>query len=480
LGFASLYEAVAFGAALFAAMVLGILFSSEGKRSTPLGRWRAVEGLGMFFLVPSFYVAVLWVGANAVIMGDPLFFATSTYSNAGYTAITETGVARSVEGSLFGALAFSLKRAVPFLIPGASLLLVRALDGRFWRINTLSLVLLMLSVPFGLIVPLVYLGSSYGWLRFFIYPLLVAAGWGLYEVALSRRRRLATRLVLASWVVAAPAILWAMANPSMGQEENREVQGLIKGENAAQIGFDTTAKTMTLDAPVAQYVNSLPKDSQVVVDNLKGWTIAPQVSPQYLKNVLLLTPDLRFKGAVQDPRAYGISHFLVPNPATAPNDQLVSTYPDLWAGDEPGFELAKSFPDTPQEWRLYRIVSPGTGELERNEAWLNGQANDPSDEQVNKRTGSVAERDQVTAADSSSDQESPEANVTASTVTDTPRNVLATPSDTGAPEDPAYGGASSGCERTQTGCLTDLAAGIDPEIDYGGGEIDADGDGLGN
>jgi hypothetical protein len=409
-------------------------------------------------------------------MGDPLFFATSGYSNAGYTSIMETGIARSVEGNLLGTLAFSLKRAVPFLIPGVFLLLVRALDGRLWNVNTLSLLLLTLSVPFGLIMPLVYLGSSYGWLRFFIYPLLVAAGWGLYEVVLSRRRRLAARLVLAGWIVAAPAILWAMASPAMGQEENREVQGLLTGKNAAQMEFDIVAHTLTLDTPVAQYVDSLPEDSWVAVDNLKGWTIAPQVSPQYLKNVLLLTPDLRYKGAVQDPRAYGVSHFLVPNPATAPNDQLVTTYPNLWAGDQPGFELVESFPDTPQEWRLYRIVSPGTGELERNEARLNDQVNDQGDEQLNKPTRSVAERDEDTAADSSSNQESLEANVSASTVTETPNDVLTAPPDSSAPEDTAPGGTSSGCDGAQTGCLMEFTS----DIDYLGGEIDTDVDGLGN
>jgi len=57
------------------------------------------------------------------------------------------------------------------LFPGAFLLWVRALDGKLWKVKTLGLVLLV-SVPFGLIAPLLYLGASFGWLRLFIYPLL--------------------------------------------------------------------------------------------------------------------------------------------------------------------------------------------------------------------------------------------------------------------------------------------------------------------
>lgn len=36
-------------------------------------------------------IAVLWVGANAVIMGDPLHFATSGYSNESYVAASGEG-----------------------------------------------------------------------------------------------------------------------------------------------------------------------------------------------------------------------------------------------------------------------------------------------------------------------------------------------------------------------------------------------------
>jgi hypothetical protein len=480
LGFASLYEAVPLGAALFAAMVLGILFSSENEQSIPQGPWRAIEGLGILLLVPSFYVAVLWVGANTVIMGDPLFFATSGYSNAGYTTLTDIGVAKEVEGDLLATLAFSLKRIAPFLIPGAFLVLLRALDGRFWGVNTLSLVSLMLSVPFGLIVPLVYLGDSYGWLRFFIYPLFVAAGWGLYEITLSRRRRLATILVLASWIVAAPATLWAMADSRTGQEENREVLALVRNENAAQVGFDTAAKTLVLDAPVARYLNSMPEDSQVIVDYVKGWAIANQLSPAYLKNILILTADLRFEGALRDPGAYGVSHLLVPNPAAAPNDRVVSSYPRLWTGDEPGFELVESFPDTPQEWRLYKVVAPGTGELERNDALLNDQANDTSDEQDNKPGGLVAEQDEATPVDSPTGQEPSEPNASTSSVTGISDDTTAAPPDAGTSETPASEETSGECEGAQTECSMELATVLDPEAEHVvGGRMDTGVGGFG-
>lgn len=352
LGFACLYQAVQYGAAAFAALALGILFVGEGRSSAPQGKWRAVEGLGVLFLVPSVYVAALWVGANAVIMGDPLYFANSAYSNEGVVAATGAGkLALRHEGDLVGAFVFVAERSGPFLIPLALLLVVRAIDGRLRGVHTIFLLLLGLSVPLGIIAPQVYAGGSFGWLRYFMYPLFVAAGWGLYEVATSTRRGLAGGLVLAGWVLCAPVILWAMWNPAMGQDEHRVVRAVVSGETAAQAGFGNEVDD---SEPVAAYLNGLPEDHLVALDSVDGWPIVAQASPQRMQNTLILTTDRRFEDLLERPDSAAPTYLLVPNPEASSRDLVVQRYPGLWAGDEPGFGLVKSFPDTPRQWRLYR------------------------------------------------------------------------------------------------------------------------------
>jgi hypothetical protein len=335
-------------------MVLGILFSSENEQEVFRSHRENLASLGILLLTPSLCVAALWVGANAVIVGDPLFFATSIYSNLGITATSDTGLDQSIRGSVLATLGFVAERTVPFLIPGAFLILVRALDGRFWRINTLSLVLLLASVPLGLIAPLVYLGASFGWLRFFVYPLFVAAGWGLYEAASSPHPQRAARLVLAGWIVAAPVVLSTMANPDLGRDENPEVRALVTGKDAREVSFDAGTGSMTRATEVARYLNELPEDSRVALDTA-GWSIAAQVSPKRLKNLTLIH-DSRFREAVSDPNAYDTAYLLVPNPSKAPNDFIVQRWPSLWSDGGPGFELVESFPETPEEWRLYKVV----------------------------------------------------------------------------------------------------------------------------
>ena len=354
LSFASLYQAMPFGGAVFAAMVLSILLKSETTPSTPQGRWRAVEGLGILFLVPSAYVGLLWVGANWTIMGDPLFFAHSQYSNEGVIeGYQGTRLATRAAGDLTLTLQYIAKRTAPFLIPILALLLVRLLDGRLRNVNTLSLLLLALSVPVGMMAPQVYSGGSFGWLRYFMYPLFVAAGWGLYEIAKSRGKKLALGLVLFGWVLAFPAILGLMSNPSTGSDEHYIVTGLRNGSNFTEVGFPND---IGANSGVARYLrrNIMPEGSIVAVDAVYGWSIAAQMPREDLGNLLILTPDRHFKAALHNPRKYNVSYLLVPDPSRGSHDLVNDAYPRLWKGDEPGFELVKSFPRTSQGWKLYR------------------------------------------------------------------------------------------------------------------------------
>jgi hypothetical protein len=348
LGFASLYEAVPFGAALFAALVGGVIWDSEARPSAPQGRWRALEGLGLVLLVPSFFVAALWLLANAVIMRDPLFFAFSPYSNHAQTKDAE-GFVFDLAGDALGTLAFVCERSAPFLIPIGFVLLVRVLDGRFLRVNTVSALLLSASVPFGLIAPLVYGHASFGWLRFFVYVLFVAAGWGLYEVATSRRPRRAASLVMAGWALAFPATLLAMSNPAVGQEEHVVVKALVRGEGAQEVGHNNPLIYMR---PVARYLEAGPlaRGQRVLFDG--AWPLLALARPSHLRTVLIQSSDRRFRAMLKDPRGHRVSYLLVQRPGTT-SDALARARPRLWAGEEPGFRLVKSFSATPEHWRLY-------------------------------------------------------------------------------------------------------------------------------
>ena len=170
-------------------------------------------------------------------MGDPLDFMYGSYGYGTFQRSADpAGAVVYVTGDVVGALALVGERVFPFLIPLAFVLLVRLVDGRLWRINTLSVLLLGLSVPLGMVVPLAIVGSPMGFLRYLVYPLFVAAGWGLYEIAISRRRRTAVALILAGWLVAFPAGLWIMSDPRLGPEEHLELEAVADGAQGDGLG----------------------------------------------------------------------------------------------------------------------------------------------------------------------------------------------------------------------------------------------------
>lgn len=352
LAFACLYQAVNFGGIMLAAMILG-LFSTENAPSAPQGRPRAIEGLSILFLVPSTYIAILWVVSNYAIMGDPLYFATSVYSNEGYIASAgQDRIADAVTGDLLGTLEFSIVRTLPFFIPIAAILLLRLIEGRLLRMNSLTMTGLALCVPFGLITLQLYDGTSFGWLRYFMYPLFVAAGWGLYEIGKSRRRNLAIGLIFGAWAITAPASLFVMNDPAMGQNEYQVVRSIWTGETAQEVGYPLYFEDVR---PVAAAIDALGADELVLVDSSNAWTIAGTVSRATLKQNLVFTSDDRFRDALAAPATEGISYLLVPNPAVAPQDLLNGEYPRLWQGTEPGFSLVRDFDQTGVGWRLYRV-----------------------------------------------------------------------------------------------------------------------------
>jgi hypothetical protein len=360
LGFAAAYETVPLGVALTGALVAGLFLSSEARRPfAPLGRLRAAEGLGILLVFPSVVVALLFVGANAVIMGDPLFFVRGAYGYGSYRAEAFTGGAESATGDLLAVAALVGERAWPFLVPLGFLLVVRALDRRLWRIESLSLTVIGLSVTCLLIAPMAFQGSRMDFLRYYIYPLFVAAGWGLYEIATSDRRRRAACIVLAGWAVAVPVCVWTMSRPALAIQEYPEYRAVVTGRDARALGYGDPVVTR---APLAAYLERevVPRDGRVLLDAFQGAAVAAQLSSRSSGH-LIMTFDRRFRAALADPDRHQITHVLVPAPAVWPQDAVTRARPALWAGREPGFRLIRRFQTTaglPEEWRLFR-VGPG-------------------------------------------------------------------------------------------------------------------------
>jgi hypothetical protein len=358
--FLCVYEAVPYGIALFAALLAGIFWRSESRGPMRQGRFRAIEGLGLALLLPSVFVGVLWLAINAAVMKDPLAFTHGPYAsfvqNKRLGAIV-VGGPYAEKGHLIGTIHFTAELTWPFLVPIAALLVVRALDRRLLRVNSLALVLLALSVPAWMIAPLIYRGLSAGFLRYVMFPLFVAAGWGLFEIATSASRRRAAAVILAGWIVGAGAAIWVMSSPRLGPESEHVVlQSIRTGKDAEQLNFQNS---ILLGRPYARFLERGPfaEGAIVAADQERAFAIASNLPLGDLHR-LMLTPDRRFERAILSPREYGVKYLLVPTPAVFPEDAINRARPQLWSGHTPGFRLVTDFPRHPskEQWRLYEVL----------------------------------------------------------------------------------------------------------------------------
>jgi hypothetical protein len=187
----SRYDAVPF-AVVFAAGVMVTMILSHRHFTPP-----KVEANLLAYLVPVVYVTVIWVYFNWQIMGDPLFFLRSEYSNAFLVRdVAALAEVRALSESPAALLRYALDLVLsltPMLLPGVVLLAVVA-----WRrkdVVPLTLIALLLVVPAFQLLSYRQ-GQTFGFWRFYIT--LIPAGliaWS--ELATIVRRPAVYRLTVA-------------------------------------------------------------------------------------------------------------------------------------------------------------------------------------------------------------------------------------------------------------------------------------------
>jgi hypothetical protein len=358
LAIASVYQATVYAGVL----LLGFALTAAVAPSEPVrrGRPHATIALSTLLALPSAFVIGSWLVANAVIQGRPFSFMNDPYSNAAqngwFASHAHWGVFANV-GDLGGSVAWVWDRTWPCSIPLVGLLLLRALDGRLRRPQTLVLVTTALCVPLALELPRVYHGASGGSFRYLMYPLFVAAGWSLYEIASSGARRRATAIVVAAWLASVPILVTTMLNPAIGSDEEPVVSMLLHTKpNPPPFILQGLVKEAH---PTARFIEDqvFSVGGRVLADSYAAGPFRLATSRRYVKR-WLMTEDRHFQRALRDPARFGVHWVLMPDPREVPEDALVRTHPLLWSGRDPRFQLVHAFAPSGHgrsAWRLFEL-----------------------------------------------------------------------------------------------------------------------------
>jgi len=349
------YESVAFGVGL-ALAVMAVMLEHKVRNSDlslpdPVPeRVRKLEATLIVMITPVIFSGMAWIILNAVIMGDPLYFFRSGYSNLAFSGNITEEFRRQLETPL-GALWIVLRKSFFFGLPLAVILLIRLLNGRWRRWDTLALLAFCVSIPAMQFVMLLN-GSSFGWLRFFVYPFVIAVAWIPYELSMLGRERYfypAAAALCLSILMSALVVL-DMNNREFSPDEYE----------LFHIRESDTYRDVSIAREVAAYTNDLVrkaapgKEPLFLTDSHRAYAV---LLNSHFPRQWVITNDRDFADILEDPYAYGVDYILVNKKIEATLQVIHGTYPELFDHGTFWTELEKDFYG---EWKLYRVTGSTT------------------------------------------------------------------------------------------------------------------------
>jgi hypothetical protein len=340
------YEAVPF--AILVALVIAI------RERRARSHWSELEARLLLYGLPVVFAILFWVGANAVLMHNPLYFLNGSYANLSQTQPSHAGQLQALRLETWPAAALFVATESIRLFPAYVLVVALTLALSIWRRQALvGLALTVMSTAALLMMLyLIHRGGLALYLRYFMSVIpfsFVLAGYCLTLL----RHRLAQRGLALALLLAFAASGWAsflaMSNPRVGVEEHTAVA-------AARLNRPITASPILQELGLGRVINRLdPGHHLVLIDTFEG---GPVVVGSPDPKLFVVTSDLDFQAALNDPQAYHVVYFLVPDPVgDGKLDAINRRYPGLWT-DGDGFATQVAQLGSSLQWRLYRIVGP--------------------------------------------------------------------------------------------------------------------------
>jgi hypothetical protein len=358
------YEALAPAAAV-SALVGAVSWSrAAGSRSARLAA--AVNDV-VLVAAPFVFTFVLWAAMGKVLVGQWLPTFSSTYGNSAQVQSGADSI-RSVTGSTVGETLHYLARQIQGLTP---LLVVLVLTALVLAVRRRDLIALAAPTVFGAVSAfsalVVMLHSSFGWLRFqiVVIPLAaVLAGTVVAAAATAGPSRLLGRRHSAALATAGVAVCLAVALPMQARTLTDTSSGLAREESpmlhsvfSPDLATHEERRSLLIfqtEREIAAYVDRLDLgDGAVLTDTAYAYSV---VMASAHPRQFVITSDRDFAGAVADPAGHRVQYLLVPAPELGHADALQARWPGLYENGAGIATVVQTFEGAYfGNWRLYRV-----------------------------------------------------------------------------------------------------------------------------
>lgn len=347
------YEAVPFGIAFGVAIFLAIIFNLHHTFNKTVGdnrRYPYAESSLTIVWMPIFYSGLLWIFLNATIMGNPLYFLNSEYSNVEQSAVLATDPKfQQLIGHPLNSLLFVLQKTSFFCIPFIAIFIIRCIQRRWKRHDLLELTILIIFIFSISALQLVLLvgGSSYGWLRYFMYAFPITVAWLPYELHKSSKSVHSISIGIGSLVLSVVVLAYALTQPNLAPDENKYLH------------VKQYANMQEVDRQVAVYLDTELADDIILMDSYAAfYIILNSKNPRRY----IITSDYNFRASLENPGANGVDFILTPKPnPSAASSAENRMYPNFYEQGADWAALYKEFGDEYGGlWRLYQVKKEGS------------------------------------------------------------------------------------------------------------------------
>ncbi len=343
LAFLSRYEAVAYTAGIAACVVVILLSSKEfdlleGRRKLRDTYFR-IESSLVLFMMPVAFSVIGWFAYNYLITGNALYFLNSTYSNLGQsgTILNDKALA-AIYRHPAGVLSYILGKASYFLIPTLLILFKRIVTGKVFKKDFLVFVIILVStliLQFFLLLT----GKSAAWLRYYMYPLPVAAAWLPYELRDAKNAFWKYGGIFLAFAASGVLTFYVLVNPVKAPDQFN-----VFGNNQGNLSLQTQNQ-------IAAYINRNLPDAAILMDTFTTFSVV--LGSEHPQN-FIVSSSLIFNDAIRHPKENGIEYILIPNPGDPLGslDSINLYYPGLYENGSSFCVLQKTF----KNFKLYKIV----------------------------------------------------------------------------------------------------------------------------
>ena len=318
-----------------------------------------------------------WAAAGWLITGEAFAQFTSQYGNA--AIMEQSGAVAPSTTEAIGFAATCMMLLAPTLLPLALWTVMQRWGRPNWQ---------MMIVPLGMFGAVLAFqalsyaqGSTFGFLRFFIIAIPMAATLALLGVpdgalapakrpgkyapvgaaAVPVRRSPATHVaVAATLAIGIPVTVAGMTQPDYAPQEYGLGAVLAPDPDDVSERAATEqriARTFGTERRIAAYLETLDlPDSSVITDTVYGFGI---IAASSRPKTFVIPSDPDFTEVLNDPSGHGVRYLLsVPPTGRGTSDALNLRYPTLY---ETGAEVATLELEIPNDgdgqpdWRLYRV-----------------------------------------------------------------------------------------------------------------------------